>query len=404
MMKYHEAEVYEQTSRVKSLEQDGSDTLVELGESIFYPGGGGQPCDLGQLSAHGFKAEVIEVFKRGDRELHRLSSVRGSIKPGDDVEQHLDAGRRLALVRMHTGEHVLFKALQNVIKDIELDKISLEVKESRLYVKCKDLNWDRLGEAEAIANRVIWESRPVKTRLVKKDAAASMPELRIRLDRIKSDTIRIVEVEGFDTAACKGIHVKNTTQVGNILITGFNIVKGSYEIRFKTNARQELFELALAAREAASQLGVQPSRIHETITSLQQDLEAMKKQLRSLEAERLANISDDEKKEIGSITLITKTTDNFDQKQITQIAGRLSEDAKTIVAIANRQEGRTTLTLMASADLNIDAPKLLKETLAKFSGKGGGRGQFATGSAEAGAEEVITALKEKVMVLAPSLT
>ena len=55
---------------------------------------------------------------------------------------------------------------------------------------------------------------------------------------------------------------------------------------------------------------------------------------------------------------------------------------KTVICFVNKTNDRAIVMLACSDDLNLDIPKILKETLTKFNGKGGGRERFAQGSAD----------------------
>ena len=78
---------------------------VALDRTAFFPGGGGQPSDVGSLSWDGDSARVVKVRRGGPRVWHTLE---GDVPPeGTPVQGALDWERRYRLMRTHTALHVL---------------------------------------------------------------------------------------------------------------------------------------------------------------------------------------------------------------------------------------------------------------------------------------------------------
>ena len=87
-------------ARVLSCEEGENGWLVELDRTIFYPTGGGQPCDMGTLGG----ADVTETLLRGETVLHRCTAA---LPAGADVTGEIDWARRLDLMQQHSGEHLV---------------------------------------------------------------------------------------------------------------------------------------------------------------------------------------------------------------------------------------------------------------------------------------------------------
>ena len=87
-------------ARVLSCEEGENGWLVELDRTIFYPTGGGQPCDMGTLGG----ADVTETLLRGETVLHRCTAA---LPVGADVTGEIDWARRLDLMQQHSGEHLV---------------------------------------------------------------------------------------------------------------------------------------------------------------------------------------------------------------------------------------------------------------------------------------------------------
>ena len=80
---------------------------VVLDRTAFYPGGGGQPCDLGSLRVDDVVYPVEKVRKQGDDVLHFLGGSASLPLTGSASRGTLDWARRYRLMRTHTALHVL---------------------------------------------------------------------------------------------------------------------------------------------------------------------------------------------------------------------------------------------------------------------------------------------------------
>ncbi len=368
METYQEPFLHTLNAKVINIEEKDGFLLVELDDTIFYPAGGGQPCDTGIIKNNYFEGKVVDVSKKDGKIVHKLKIIDGTLKINDNITCNHNIKRRLSLVRMHSGEHVFMGALLKTIKDIKVDKVRLDEDESSLFVICKNLTWEQIFEAEKLANNVIKENRDIIVKEVSKEEAKSIKGLRIKLDRIKSNKIRLVEVKDFDLAACAGTHALKTSFVGNI-----------YEIRFKTNISEELFELARIARKTASIIREEPNQIPEFVENLMQENERKTIKLRELSANLVKEFKQEK---IGEINFVYNTFDEIEKKQLIDQAASLKKE-KTVVCFLNKLGDNAQIVLVVSEDLGIKANELLKEIMKKFNGKGGGRDNFAMGSIKA---------------------
>jgi len=392
-MKYFKGNEYTGKSSVKNIEEKDSFLFVELEDTIFYPGGGGQPCDTGFFRNKDFEGEVIEVSKKEDKIIHKVKPVKGNLKENDNVDLEIDKEKRLKLVKMHTGEHVLFKSLEKVLGEIKLVKINLHEDESSLFIEAKDVTWEKVFEAEKLCNEMIEKNIQVKEKEYTKEEAIKLGKLRIKPERINSDKVRVVEVEGFDWSACAGTHAESTGVVGNLLITKFNVVKGNYELRFKTDVKKDLFDLAKISRKLSTILTSDTENIISSVERLQKEVDDYKEKFREMSAKLLDHNNSED---IKGINFIWNVVEGVEKKQMTDKVNEIMKE-KTIICFISKDE-RATVLLSISEDMKIDAPKLLNEALGKFGGRGGGRDNFAMGSLELQhTEKFIEELKKLVL-------
>ncbi len=381
MAKYYNVSLTESRERVLSADKKNSFLHIVLEDTVFYPGGGGQPSDTGTMETGSFKGEVVSAYKENGKIVHKVKPCKGIIEKGDIALVKINKERRKKLTLMHTGEHILFKALEAILKDARLDKISLEEDESSLFIISKSLSWEDLFKAEDLANSIISMGLPIIEKQYTKEEAVKLKGLRIKPERIKSDKIRVIEIKGYDLSACTGLHCSSTNEVKSLLITKFSLNKGKWEIKFKADAKKSLFALSRAARQAASLLQANNDNINKiigAIKKLQDEKEHYKKRFREISSMLLDYYTEEE---IGNIRLIYNIVEGLEKKQLIDKSAEIikkSQDKKAAACFINKIGDRAIVVLSASP--GIDSPNLLKKALSKFNGKGGGKNNFAMGS------------------------
>jgi alanyl-tRNA synthetase len=305
------------------------------------------------------------------------------------------------LAMMHTGEHIFFKCLEKqlksseqsegrlgtpVTKELKLEKISLDEEESSLFVMAEGLSWEIIFKAEQEANRIIKENREVISHETTKEDIEEFPGLRIKLERIKEEKIRIIEIKNHDFSACSGEHCKTTGEVNNLLVTKFRKAPTGFEIRFKVDAEKELFELANTARFAMDALGTEQEKVIPTIKNLKDDVERCRKAMKSQKIEA-------KEENIGGLCFVYAVFDNMDKKVLTEKANELIKE-KTVLCFLNKSDTLQVM-IMCSQDSNKDASLIVKALNQKLGGKGGGKKSFAMCSVNEGnADKVLNAVKD----------
>ena len=379
-MRYYEPFLFSLDSKVISV----SGNAVELEETIFYPGGGGQPCDTGALSNDSFQANVTRVWKDNGRVLHQLEIIKGSVKPQDLVKEEINRDRRIRLTKMHTGEHILFQALSRSTPT-EVHKVDLGEQESTLYVNCKELSWDILLKAEQLANQVVAEDRPIRQELVPRDQLES--GLRIKLDRIKDEKIRVVDVKDFDLAACAGTHCQSSREVGNILVLGFT---QAGEIRFTVDCLPKTLELAGTARKLASELGTNAQSLNDSVAKLVKDREDLTFLRRQKSAEALQSV---QKQELAKADFYSGIFQHADKHQLMQRIGELCT-GNSVVCFVNAS-GVCIISIASSG--NVNCLDLLNTIAKQVPLKGGGKQAFSSGQLPREyAEQAISIAREQL--------
>lgn len=185
--------------------------------TIFYPGGGGQPCDYGTLQLTGSTADVSQVACDQHGVIwHTVHSELSGITPGCSVWMVVDAARRMALARYHTVLHVLNTI---ALRDYHgwITGVQIGVEYSRIDFKFDDFSSALRDALELKVNGVLAESHPIRSSFLEEVEFRRRPDLLRTLEAqppIVGGKVRVVEIDGFDAQACGGIHVQHTGEVG----------------------------------------------------------------------------------------------------------------------------------------------------------------------------------------------
>jgi misacylated tRNA(Ala) deacylase len=216
----HRLELDDQTLRewdatVLDAGQDG----IVLDRSAFYPGGGGQPPDHGVLLWGGVQTR-IEGVRKGDEEYLIPADGDPVPPPGTAVRGALEDDRRTALMRTHSGLHVLCGV---VFRDYgsPVTGGNMEPFTARMDFDLPEVPGGFKESVEAACNTEISAGRPIDVRTLPRDEALAIPDIiRTATNLIPDDVpdVRIVDIVGLDQQADGGTHVASTSQIGKIQV------------------------------------------------------------------------------------------------------------------------------------------------------------------------------------------
>jgi len=213
------------TARVTDAEGDN----IALDRTVFYPMGGGQPGDKGEING----IKVLDTKKDGEKIWHVLDS--GNLKVGDSVTGKIDWDRRYKLMRSHTAAHLVSSVIVKKTK-AEITGNQLEEDKIRIDFNLESFDKEILRQAVEETNNLIDKNLEVKTYFLSREEAMKIPEV-FRLKKAFPEDItkiRIVDIGGYDVQADGGTHVKNTIEIGRLEIIKFeNKGKNNRRVYFK---------------------------------------------------------------------------------------------------------------------------------------------------------------------------
>ena len=206
---------------------------IALDRTAFYPGGGGQPNDVGTIASGDQTWNVIKVSKQGADIWHELDREAPPI--GTTVHGVLDWERRYQLMRTHTAMHILCGV---IFRDYGASVTggNMEPLKGRMDFEFETMRQEFVKQIEEKINIEVANARPTHVKILPRDEAFQIPDLirtRISLLPPGIPEVRTVEIEGLDLQADGGTHVANTSEVGRIRVT-------DYKSKGKINKRIEV--------------------------------------------------------------------------------------------------------------------------------------------------------------------
>ena len=191
-----------------------------LSDTVFYPGGGGQPADTGTIALGGENHPVLEV--RSDRGVvwHRMDLTADL---DSAVHCRIDWDRRYALMRHHTLLHVVNTVALRVHGGLVTGAL-IGASVSRVDFRFAEFDRSMLPEFEHAVNEVVGMNLSVSSSTITESEFLARPDLirtRNVTPPIEEGRVRIVEIGPLDAQACGGTHVHSTAEIGPAPIDGF---------------------------------------------------------------------------------------------------------------------------------------------------------------------------------------
>ena len=382
---------------VVAVEQADRHLHVTLDQTAFYPTSGGQPFDTGTLGA----AAVTDVIDRDDGTITHV--VSGTLRPGDVVSGAIDWVRRFDHMQQHTGQHVLSAAFDRLFgvrtESFHMGQLHPTMRTTRggdpglssTIDLAREVTPAEIAEAEADANRVVWEDRPVTIRFASADEAASMG---MRKESFRTGTLRLIDITDYDLSACGGTHVERTGAIGVIAIAGWEKFRSGSRVEFLCGGRAlqrfRLWRDSLAAMQR--HLSVPPVEMAASVERMQEESKALQRTIRAFH-EKVAAHEANALLTKGSI--VVEAIDGWDAQGLKAIAAAATAAAPDAVVALFTTTAPAQVVVARGASATVDASAVLKQLAAKFGGKGGGKPDLAQGGGlNAGSKVLIDAARE----------
>lgn len=235
-----DAYIREFKAKILKIKRLNDKIWIILDQTTFYPVGGGQPADTGEISGENGKARIVYVEKKNGEVWHLVDKIEGKLSEGDVVKGAIDWNRRYRLMRIHTAAHLLSRAVREAVgKPLEIVGSAIDVDKARIDFGYEKSIREFFPKIEEIANMVIAENRPVIIKVMPREEAEEYvarfnESLKILPPQVQM--VRIVEIQNWHACACGGTHVQSTGEIGRIqLLKRSSKGKGVERIEFKVS-------------------------------------------------------------------------------------------------------------------------------------------------------------------------
>jgi alanyl-tRNA synthetase len=372
-------EEYETTARVLAVQPLDDGTLeVFLDRSPFYAESGGQVGDTGWIETQTGKVEVLDTtYAIPGLHRHTARIVDGHVDAGQEATASIDAVRRDAIRRNHTGTHLLHHALREVLGDHVKQQGSLVHPEYLRFdfSHYEPVTAEQLRKIEDLANDEVFRNEPVRHYETTKDHAAEIGAIAFFGDKY-GEIVRVLEA-GSSTELCGGTHVRATGDIGPIRITsessiGANqrrifAVTGTGTVERLRRAEESLASAATLLNVGSAEEVVEGiERLRDESKALREELKQLRKQAAGAGAGALAGEALD--------GIVVARRDGMDRDALKDLAVAVRDQpgVRGVVLIGEPDGGGVALIAAVTKDSGLNASALIADA-AKAVGGGGGK-------------------------------
>ena len=375
---YTDSHQQEFTAEVVSCRPCDNGYEAVLSRTAFFPEGGGQAADTGVIDG----IRVYDVQEKGEQIFHYLE---GELEEGKTVTGQIDWDKRFSRMQQHSGEHILSGMASKLFG---AKNVGFHMAEDYATIDLDtQLTHEQIKELQREANRAVQRNVPVTCETVQGEELEHIT-LRKQAKGLKGD-IRIVYFDGgeVDSCTCCGTHVAFSGEVGYIKITAHIKYKGGTRIWFACGMRavedslnnQDIVD-SLAVRFSAKQEDVLNAvlRQGDELTAARHQLKERTEKLNEfIAAELLGNAE-----VIGATKLIIDMQKGSSMNELKNLGDMLIRDENVLAMLFGENGDSLVYQLARGRNVKTSMRELIKAVNAAAGGKGGGRDEYAQGSAK----------------------
>ena len=364
---------------------------IVLDRTPFYAEAGGQVGDTGVLvsPSTGDTLAIVEstYSPAPGKSVHKVTLVGPGIREGDTVLARVDAHSRRAIMRNHTGTHLLHAALRAVLGP-HVKQAGSVVEPSRLrfdFTHYTAMDADELAEVERLMNEQILANREVHTDIMDLDQALSTGAMALFGEKY-GERVRVVSIDGFSKELCGGTHVARTGDIGicKIIYEGsisagvrrIEAITGEGALRRFQEAQAQLSRVAGIVRASEAELAEHVEKLLLREKSLEHELQQLKNKMAQAQAGELES----QARDLKGVKVLAARVDGFDRQQLRTLVDSLRNKWKTaVVVLATTEDSNVAIVSGVTKDLTskVHAGRLVGAVAQAVGGKGGGRPDMA---------------------------
>ena len=365
------------TARVVDHRLEGERPGVILNRTIFYPTGGGQPHDTGLLG--GLRVLDVTSDDAGNI-IHWLESPLP--EDVDEVSGEIDWARRYDHMQQHTGQHLLSAAFQDILYRPTIG-FHLSEKTVTIDLPGPPPDDEALSRVLDFVQSAIARALPVTAREYPLTEALRLP---LRKPPTVEGPVRVVEIAGLDWSACGGTHVRNTSEIGHLVVTRMERRGDQTRVYFLAGGRAyaDHLQRIRITRDLSALLTTGVEELPDAIGRLQEQVQQNQKALRQAqelvtqaEAGRLIA----EAPRTGGVDIVYHVVESEDAKELNRLIRALISVPNVVALLGWTGDGTTRWAAGRSANVPLDMLESLEEVKDVFGVPGGGSSELIQGSA-----------------------
>lgn len=372
---YEDQYIKEFKAEIIDIKENDGRFHVVLDQTAFFPGGGGQFCDIGTIE----NIDVIDVYEDNGIIYHVVEKKPIKIHK---VLCKLNWNRRVDGMQQHLGQHVLSGCF---FKLFNANTVGFHMGDEISTVDINGhLEESQIREAERFANEIIGENIKVDFLLPDKKELKKL-NLRRALPKT-NEPIRVVKIGDLDINACCGVHPSSTIELRAIKINRWEKHKSATRIEYVSGNRavESFFKKDEFSKEVCRYLNCGEESALNAIKNLSSNMKEtidenkkLRLELGDYKIKEMLNNGE----EIEDIKVIKNIYQGEDVKNLGKLASRIVESSKAVVLFGVEGEGRANLIFTCSKDIKkLNMNEILKDAITLIDGRGGGNQTLAQGA------------------------
>ncbi len=340
---------------------------IRLNQTVFYPEGGGQPADIGQLG----NVRVVDVREREGEIWHMTD---GALETGSIVTAATDWNHRFDLMQNHSGEHIVSGIIH---ERYGYDNIGFHMGPETITIDFNgEIPEEDLKEIELAANRYVWENHEMELLLPTEEERERMT---YRSKKALSGQVRIVNWPGADVCACCGVHVARSGDIGQIILVSSQRAKGGIRIEMICGGRSLAYTNRIKEqnRQISNLLSARWTDTAKAVEKLQEDYLSMKFRMVGMEFDKIARMAKEAEGKGNQLIF----DDQLSPDSVRKLASEVMETCGGLCAVFSGNDENGYRYVMGKKDGDLRA--FVKEMNQILAGRGGGKPFFVQGSVQA---------------------
>lgn len=369
---YEDAYINEFTATVLECREEQNGYGILLDQSAFYPEGGGQPSDRGQIDG----TEVVDVKEKCGELIH---FTKEPVEKGRKVSGNIDWKRRFDLMQQHSGEHMVSGLIH---EKYGYDNVGFHMGSDIVTIDFNGpLTMEELFVIEQKVNQKVWENTNVE---IWYPSAQELDSLPYRSKKELTGEIRIVRFPGADLCACCGTHVKQTGEIGIIKILSCEKFREGVRVEMVSGRRvlEHLNMLQEQNHQISVLLSAKPSCTANAVSRLYEENFSLKGRVMQME-EKYFREEADKWSGKGDVLLVCS---EMETESVRRLADAVMHTCggRCAVFAGDDKNGYK----YAMGQENGDLRDLTKEMNQTLQGRGGGKPFFVQGSVKSTEQEI----------------